>query len=32
VKLYRSTGVSERIGGDFDVLGLAWQFRWGVGL
>jgi hypothetical protein len=32
VKLYASTGVSERIGGDFDVFGLAWQFRWGAGL
>jgi hypothetical protein len=31
-KLYASWGVSERIGGDFDVLGFAWQYRWGAGL
>lgn len=32
IKLYAFTGVSTRIGGDFDTLGLAWQHRWGGGL
>jgi hypothetical protein len=31
VKLYGSTGVSTRTGGDFDVIGIAWQYRWGTG-
>jgi outer membrane putative beta-barrel porin/alpha-amylase len=28
LKLYASTGVSTRIGGDWDTVGLAWQIRW----
>ena len=32
VKLYASTGVSTRTGSNFDVLGIAWQYRWGGGL
>ena len=32
VKLYASTGVSTRTGGDFDLVGIAWQYRWGGGL
>jgi hypothetical protein len=32
LKLYASTGVSTRTGADFDLLGLAWQYRWGSGL
>ena len=29
VKLYASRGVSARTGNSFDLLGLAWQYRWG---
>ncbi|NJN46786.1 MAG: transporter [Candidatus Competibacteraceae bacterium] len=32
VKLYASTGVSTRTGSDFDIIGIAWQYRWGGGL
>ena len=32
VKLYGSTGVYAKTGGTFDVVGIAWQFRWGGGL
>lgn len=32
VKVYASSGVSARTGNDFDLLGLAWQHRWGGGL
>ena len=32
VKLYASSGVSDRTGNDFDLLGIAWQYRWGAGL
>jgi hypothetical protein len=32
VKLFGSTGVSSRSGEDFDLLGAAWQYRWGGGL
>lgn len=32
LKLYASTGVSVRTGGDFKAVGLAWQTRWGGGL
>jgi Putative MetA-pathway of phenol degradation len=32
LKLYASTGVSVRTGTDFDILGIAWQYRWGGGL
>jgi hypothetical protein len=29
LKLYLSTGVSTRTGSDFNMVGLAWQYRWG---
>lgn len=32
IKLYGSTGVSIRTGSDYDLLGMAWQYRWGGGL
>lgn len=32
VKLYASSGVSARTGNNFDLLGAAWQYRWGGGL
>lgn len=32
VKFYASRGVSARTGNNFDLLGLAWQYRWGGGL
>lgn len=32
IKLYASKAVVTRIGGDFDLLGLALQYRWGGGL
>ena len=32
IKLYASTGASTRTGSDFDVVGIAWQYRWGGGL
>lgn len=32
IKLYASKAVATRIGGDFDVVGLALQYRWGGGL
>jgi len=32
VKLFASTGVATRTGGDFDTIGAAWQYRWGGGL
>ena len=32
IKLYASTGVSARTGNSFDLLGIAWQYRWGAGL
>ena len=32
IKLYASTGVQTRAGGDFNVVGIAWQYRWGGGL
>ena len=32
LKLYANTGISTRAGSDFDVVGLAWQYRWGGGL
>lgn len=31
VKLYGATGVSTRFGGNFDLIGIAWQYRWGKG-
>ena len=32
VKLYASSGVSARTDNNFDLLGIAWQYRWGAGL
>jgi hypothetical protein len=32
VKLYASRGISTRTGTSFDLLGVAWQHRWGGGL
>jgi Putative MetA-pathway of phenol degradation len=32
IKLHGSTGAVSRIGGNFDTLGIAWQYRWGAGL
>ena len=32
IKLYGSTGVYTKTGSDFDLVGMAWQFRWGGGL
>jgi hypothetical protein len=32
IKLYGSSGVSARTGNDFDLVGIAWQYRWGGGL
>lgn len=32
VKLYASTGLLARSGTNFDMLGVAWQYRWGAGL
>lgn len=32
VKFYASSGVSARTGNSFDLLGVAWQYRWGAGL
>lgn len=32
IKLHGSTGVSARLGGDFDQVGVAWQYRFGGGL
>jgi len=32
IKLYGSTGVSQRTGNKYDALGLVWQYRWGAGL
>ena len=32
VKLYFSSGVAARTGNNYDLIGLAWQYRWGAGL
>ena len=32
IKLYASSGVSSRTGNDYDLIGIAWQYRWGGGL
>jgi hypothetical protein len=32
VKLYASSGLSSRTGNSFDLIGIAWQYRWGGGL
>jgi hypothetical protein len=31
IKLYGSSGVSQRTGNNYDALGLVWQYRWGGG-
>jgi hypothetical protein len=31
-RLYASRGVSARTGNSFDLIGAAWQYRWGAGL
>ena len=32
VKIYASSGLSDRTGNSFDLLGIAWQHRWGEGM
>jgi hypothetical protein len=32
IKVYASSGVSVRFGDNFNIFGLAWQYRWGGGL
>lgn len=32
IKLYASNGTSSRTGNDYDLVGVAWQTRWGGGL
>jgi hypothetical protein len=32
IKLYASTGVTTRSGTDYNIGGIAWQYRWGGGL
>ena len=32
LKFYGHSGISTRTGTDFDMLGFAWQYRWGAGL
>lgn len=32
VKLYVSSGLSARTGNEYDLVGVAWQYRWGGGL
>jgi hypothetical protein len=32
IKLNASTGVEARTGNNFDLFGIAWQYRWGAGL
>ena len=29
LKIYASSGVTTRAGGDFDAVGAAWQYHWG---
>jgi hypothetical protein len=31
VKVYGATGAATRVGGEFDVVGVLWQYRWGTG-
>jgi hypothetical protein len=31
VKFVASSGTSTRVGGDFDTIGIVWQYRWGGG-
>jgi hypothetical protein len=32
IKFYASSGVSSRTGNSYDLIGIAWQYRWGGGL
>ncbi|MBK9656905.1 MAG: transporter [Rhodanobacteraceae bacterium] len=32
VKFYASSGVSDRTGNSYDLIGIVWQYRWGGGL
>jgi hypothetical protein len=32
VKFYASSGVSARTGNSYDLVGIAWQYRWGGGI
>ena len=32
IKLYASSGVAARTGNSYDLIGVAWQYRWGGGL
>jgi len=32
IKFYASTSIHTRVGSDFDLAGIVWQFRWGGGL
>ncbi len=32
IKFYASKGVSARTGNNYDLVGVAWQYRWGAGL
>jgi hypothetical protein len=32
IKLYTSTAVHTTAGGDYDLIGILWQHRWGSGL
>jgi hypothetical protein len=32
IKIFANSGVSTRTGSDYDLLGLAWQYRWGGGM
>jgi hypothetical protein len=31
IKVYGATGAATRVGGEFDVVGIVWQYRWGTG-
>jgi hypothetical protein len=31
IKIYGSTGVYSRTGSNYDIVGIAWQYRWGEG-
>ncbi len=32
IKIFASDGISARTGSNFNILGIAWQYRWGAGL
>ena len=32
IKLYASNGVSARTGNNYELIGIAWQYRWGAGI